>query len=248
MGHRLVGKGKLAAGAHRDALKVADRLAGGGHHAPHAVYLVAEELDAHGRRRLRGEDVDGVSVDVERSRAVELAQVRIAKTHEQGPHVLEGNLVAHGKRGARPVARAHRRHAAQQRAGARHDDAWLAGRESADGLRARADNGVIGGVALPRQVAALGIAQHHVLAKPRLERMGRTLGGLLARDHEQARARVGRPDAREHERTGALRHGDRGVVSGAQLGEGRQKLGRTQQLARDAVDEHASSPHDSKSG
>ena len=217
MGNRLVREGELAARAHRDALQVADRLARGGHHAPHAVDLVAKELDAHGRGGLGREDVDGVAVDVEGARPVDLARVRISQTHEQGTHVLEGHLVAHGKRRARPVARAHGRHAAQQRAGTRHDDARVTGREPSDGLGTGADDGIVRRIALPRQVAALGIVKHHVLAEPRLERVGRSLGGLLARDDEQARPRVLRPDAREHERAGTLGDGHRGVVAGAQL-------------------------------
>ena len=103
-GHGVVGEGNLAAGAHGDRVQVADGLAGGGHHATHAVDLVAKELHAHGRRSLRREDVDRVAVDVEGARAIELAGVGVAEAHEQRPDVLERHLVAHRERGARPVA------------------------------------------------------------------------------------------------------------------------------------------------
>ena len=212
-------------------MQVADGLAGRGHHAAHAVDLVAEELDAHGRGSLRGVDVDRVAVDVEGSRAVKLAGVGIAQAHEQGPHVLEGDLLAHGERGALPVARVLGRHAAQQRPGTRDHDAGLARGEATDGLAARADEGVVGGVGLPREVGAVGVAADHVHAEPRLQRLGCATRGFLARDHKEAGARVGRPDAREHERAGALGHGERDIAAGPEAPDGGLELGDGEQLA-----------------
>ena len=70
------------------------------------------------------------------------------------------------------------------------------------------------------------------------ERAGRAVSRLLAGDHEQARARVARPERRERERAGRLRDGERNVVSGRELAQERRQLGGGEQLARNAVDEH----------
>ena len=237
-GDRLVRKCQLSARAHGHAVEVADGLASGGDHAPHAIDLVAEELDAHRRAHLSGMDVNRVAVDVEGARAVELARIGVAEAHEQGPDLLEGNLVTHREGAARPVARPHGRHAAKQRAGARHDEAGVAGRQAPYRLATSSDDGPVRRLRLPGEVTTLGVATDDVSAEPCREGLGRAIRRLLARDHEQARARISRPDARQHERTSTLGDCQRGVVSGSELGERREKFRRGKQLSRDSVDKH----------
>ena len=144
MGDRLVGEGHLAAGRDRDLVQLADGLPGRGHHAADAVDLVAKELDAHRARGLRGEDVHGVTVDVEGARVGGLAHVRIPHAHEERGDLAKGDLVAHGEGARGVVARAHGRHAAQQGVSTRDHDALLASSETGDGAAARPDDGVIG--------------------------------------------------------------------------------------------------------
>ena len=236
--HRLVREGHLAAGAHRDGLQLADGLARGGHHAADAVDLVAKELQAHGRGGLGGPDVHHVAVDVEGAGGVNLPVVRIAHAKKKRRHVLEGHLVPHGKRAGGKVAAAHGRHAAQKRVGAGHHQALLARGKAAHGLAASADDGVVRGGLRPGTVLALRVAADHVLAQPCGKRARRAVGRLLAGDHQQARPRVLGPQRRQHQRAGGLRHGQRGVVSGGKLPQQGRHLGRGQQSARNAVDEH----------
>ena len=97
-GHGLVGQGHLAARRDGHALKLADGLAGGRDHAAHAVDLVAEELDTHRRRGLRRKDVHRVTVHVEAAGGVDLAIIGITHAHKKCRDLVEGHLIAHGKR------------------------------------------------------------------------------------------------------------------------------------------------------
>ena len=237
-GDRLVRERQLSARAHGHAVEVADGLASGGDHAPHAIHLVAEELDAHRRAHLSGMDVDRVAVDVEGARAVELARIGVAEAHEQGPNLLEGNLVTNREGAARPVARPHGRHAAKQRASARHDEAGVAGCQTLYRLATSANDGPVRRLRLPGEVTTLWVATDDVSAEPCREGLSRAVRRLLAGDHEETRTRISRPDARQHERTSALGDCQRGIVSGPELGERREKFRRGKQLSRDSVDKH----------
>ena len=240
-GDGLVGEGHLAAGNHVNGVQLADGLARGGHHAAHTVNLVAKELDAHRRGCLRGEHVDGVSMHVKGSgcsHVLGIAHVRVAHPYKQGRHVLEGNLVPHGEGARGKVARARRRHATQERRRRGHHDALLARSQTGNRTAAGADHGVVGGGLGPRVIAAHGIAGNDVLAKPGGKRPGGAICRLLARDNNKAGTRVSRPESRDHQRAGALPHGEGGVIAAAQLVEERDELRRREQLARDPVDKH----------
>ena len=246
--HGLVGERHLAARRDLGLGELADGLAGRGDHAAHAVDLIAEELDTHRRGCLRGEDVDRIAVDVEAAGGVDGAGIGVAHAHEQGAHVLEGHLVAHGEGAAREVAAARRGHAAQQRSGARHHDAALAGGEALDGAAAGGDHGVVGCGARPRVLAALGEAAHVAGSEPGCQRAGGTVGGLLARDDVDAGARAARPEGGEHELARALRDREVRVLSPIEGADQRPELGCREQLVGNAVDEHGrtSLRHDSR--
>ncbi len=87
-------------------------------------------------------------------------------------------------------------------------------------------------------IVAHGIAGNDVLAKPGGKRPGGAISRLLARDNNQAGTRVSCPERRDHQRPGALPHGEGGVIAAAQLVEERNEFGRREQLARDPVDKH----------
>ena len=237
-GHGLVGQGHLAARRDGHALKLADGLAGGRDHAAHAVDLVAEELDTHRRRGLRRKDVHRVTVHVEAAGGVDLAIIGITHAHKKCRDLVEGHLIAHGKRARCPVTGACGRHAAQQRTCRRHDDAALSLGQARHGAATGSDHGILGRLLAPRVVAALGVAADDVLAEPRGERAGSAVGRLLARDHKQARARVVGPDGGQHKRTGGLRDGQGGVVARPKRANERLELRTGHDLARNAVDEH----------
>ena len=242
-GDGLVREGELAARRDRHLAQLADGLPRRGDHPAHAVDLVAKELDPHGRGRLRGEDVDGVPVHVEGAGRVHVAGVVVAHAHEQRGNVLEGDLLAHAEGARGEVAAALGRNATQQGVGRRHDHAALASGEARDGAAPRADDGVVGGGICPGPVAAVGVAAHDVLPEPRREGARRAVRRLLAGDHEQAGTRVRRPEGREDERAGGLRHGKRGVAAGIELPHERAELRAREQLARNAIDEHGGPLH-----
>ncbi len=180
-------------------------------------------------------------MDVEEARGADLgrvARVGIAHAHEQAADVLEVHLVAHGEGRAREVTRAHGRHAAEQGVRARdHDDLVTCG-QMGHGVAPGADNGVVGRLVGPREVAALGVAGHVLASDPGRKRPGGAVGGLLAGHDEEAGPRVGSPDCGHDQRPGGLRHGERRVVTGGELvGEGVQ-FGCGKQLPRDSVYQH----------
>ena len=237
-GHHVIGQGHLSARRNAYFLKLADGLLGRGNHAAQAVDLVAKELQAHRACGLRGKDVDGVAVHVEGAGGRRLAVVDVAHAHQQGRDLVKRDLVANRKGARRKIARAHRRHAPQQRGGRGHADALLASRQASHGLATSTNNRVIGRGLCPGAVLAQRVAAHQVLAKPRGQGAGRAIGGLFSRDNQQARARVRRPKTRQHQRTRRLCDGQCDVVARLVLGKGgRQALG-LEQLVCNAVDQH----------
>ena len=243
-GDGLVGEGHLATGHNVNGVQLANGLARGGHHAAHAVDLVAKELDAHRGRCLRGKDVDGVAMHVEgagRCHVLGVAHVCVAHAHQQRRHVLKGQLITNGEGARGKVAGACWGHATQKRRRRSNHDALLARSKPGNRTATRANHGVIGGCLSPREIAAHGVASDNVLAKPGRERPRGAVRRLLARDNNQARARVTCPERRNHQRASALPHGERCVVARAQLVQKRHELRRGEQLARNPIDEHRGS-------
>ena len=236
--YRLVRERQLARGQDAHALEVGDGLARRGHHPPDAVDLVAEELDAHRRGGLGRIDVDHVTVDVEGTRYVDVACVGVAHRHEQAAHLGELHLLAHLERGAREVSRAGGRHAPHEGACRGDDHAGLTEVQRLDGCGARADHGVVCGLVRPRPVGAVTVAQHAVLTDPGRYRARHAVGRLLARHHQKARPGVLCPQRGDDERTGTLRHGQRGIVSPLQVRERRLEFGGRHELSGDTVYEH----------
>ena len=203
------GQGNLPAGRDAHLPELADGLSRGGEHASHAVHLVAEELDAHGRAGLGGEDVHGIAMDVEAARHAHVAGVsgvRIAHGDQEPAHVLELELVSHGEAGGGEVARAHGGHAPQEGVRARHDHAGLAGSQAGNGVAAGAHHGVVGRLVGPGPVPALGVAAHQLAPQPCREGAGGAVGGLLARDDQEAGSWVAHPERGGHEGACALGH------------------------------------------
>ena len=104
-----------------------------------------------------------------------------------------------------------------------------------DGGAAGTDHRVVGGLVGPGEVATLGVAGHMLAPDPGGECAGGSVGGLLARHHKEAGARVGSPQRRHDQRAGGLGHRERSVVAGAQLVEEGHQFGCGEQLPRDSV-------------
>ena len=110
-------------------------LAGARHDAAYLVYLVSEEIDAHGKHPGAREDVHGAAAHAERARPVELSGIlepagdeRIGEGGEieRLPGRRIDGLAARRKLDRREDARVARRKAAHHGRGARHHDDGLA--------------------------------------------------------------------------------------------------------------------------
>ena len=126
---RLVRECDLATGKHAHIRAVAYRLTRRGDHASYPIDLVAKELNANGRGRLRGKDVERVAVQTEAARHAHIlarTDVGVPHAHQKLGRIPDLELVSHREGRGHKVARAHRWHATQQRSGTRHHDAILA--------------------------------------------------------------------------------------------------------------------------
>ena len=100
----LFGECKLSSWGNGYLINSADGLSGSCHHAPDAVNLISEELNAHRTCCLSWEDINGVAVNVESAWRIHLARVRVSHTDEQRSYILKGNLVANGERRWKKIA------------------------------------------------------------------------------------------------------------------------------------------------
>ena len=94
----LFGKRKLSSWGNGNLIDGTDGLPSCCHHAPDAVNLVSEELNAHRTCSLGWEDINCIAVNVEGSRSIYLACIGVSHAHEQRSYVLKGDVVANGER------------------------------------------------------------------------------------------------------------------------------------------------------
>ena len=157
---RIVRKRELATRIDLDCIGITDRLARRCDHMANTIELVAKELHAHGRRRLRGIDVHGVAVHMEITRLGRCIGRCIAHGHKTRGHLLKRNLIAHGKSRGFPIAALAWRYAAQQGASRSHEHAGLpAGNASKRGAACSHHN-VIGLLVFPGVIRTLGETSH----------------------------------------------------------------------------------------
>ena len=205
------GERKLSSWGNSDLVDGADSLAGSCHHAPNAVNLVSKELNTHRTCCLSWEDINRISVNVEGAWCIHLACVGVSHAHEQRSYVLKGDVVANGERCRKKIARTNRGNPAHQRVGACNYNDLLASGKLGDSATPSANEGVVRRGVRPGAILTVGIAQHGVVAQPCRERARRAVRGVLSRNDQQARAGVLRPERSQHQRTSALREGQRGV-------------------------------------
>ena len=207
----LFGKRKLSSWSNGDLINSADSLAGSRHHTPNTVNLVSEELNTHGTCCLSWEDINRVAVNVEGAWCIHFARVGVSHADKQRSYILKGNVVANGERCRKKIARTNRGNSAHQRVGACNYNDLLASGKLGDGATPGSNEGVVRRGVRPGAILAVGIAQHGVVAQPRRERARRAIRGVLARNNQQAWTGILRPERSQHQRTSALREGQRGV-------------------------------------
>ena len=235
---RLVGQGQLATRKDLDLVLVADGLARRGHHAADAIDLIAEELDAHRHRRLSGIDVDGVPVPPEQAGGVGGVRTGIPHAHEHARHVFERHLLAHCETRRCPIPALARRHAAEQRAGRRHQHAVLTPGHAAQRGAAGRDDGVVGSVVLPGIVGALREAHDVLETQIRGERAIGAVGRILTRHDIDRGARATSKLRCDHEGAAGLGNRQRGVFAATERRlDGLGRFGSVQ-LCGDAMYEH----------
>ena len=205
------GKCKLSSWGNGYLINGTDSLSSCCHHAPDAVNLVSEELNAYRTCSLSWEDINCITVNVEGARNIYLACIGVSHADEQRGHVLKGNVVANGKRCRKKIARTNRGNSAHQRVSACNYNDLLASGKLGDGTAPSPNKGIVWRSIRPGTILAVGIAQHSVVSQPRCKRARRTIRGVLARDNQQAWAGILRPKCSKHQRTSALREGQRGV-------------------------------------
>ena len=213
----LFGKRELSSWSNSDLVNDADSLASCRYHAPNAVNLVSKELNTHGTCGLSWEDINRIAVNVEGTWRVYLAGIGVSHADEQRSYVLKGNIVANSERCRKKIARTNRGNSAHQRVGACDYNDLLASGKLGDGATPGSNEGVVRRGVRPGAILAVGIAQHGVVAQPRRERARCTIRGVLSRNDQQAWTGILRPERSQHQRTSALREGQRGVRSARKL-------------------------------
>ena len=189
----LFGKRELSSWGNGDLINGTDGLSGCCHHAPDAVNLVSEELNAHRTCSLSWEDINRIAVNVEGARSIYLARIGVSHADEQRGHVLKGDVVANGERRWKKIARTNRGNSAHQRVGACNYNDLLASGKLGDGTAPSSNKGVVWRGIRPGTILAIGIAQHSVVSQPRCKRARRTVRGVLSRNDQQARTWILRP-------------------------------------------------------
>ena len=213
----LFGERKLSSRGNGDLINGTDSLASSRYHAPNAVNLVSKELNTHGTCGLSWEDINRVAVNVEGAWCIHFARVGVSHADEQRSYILKGNVVANGERCRKKIARTNRGNSAHQRVGACNYNDLLASGKLGDGATPGSNEGVVRRGIRPGAILAIGIAQHGVVAQPCSERARRAIRSVLSRNDQQARAGILRPKCGQHQRTSALREGQRGVRSARKL-------------------------------
>ena len=161
------GKRKLSSWGNGNLINGTDSLSSCCHHAPDAVNLVSEELDAYRTCSLSWEDINRIAVNVEGAWRIYLACIGVSHADEQRGHILKGDVVANGERRWKKIARTNRGNSAHQRVSACNYNDLLASGELGDGATPGSNKGVVRRGIRPGTILAVGIAQHGVVSQPR---------------------------------------------------------------------------------
>ena len=161
------GKRKLSSWGNGNLINGTDSLSGSCHHAPDAVNLVSEELNAHRTCSLGWENINRIAVNVEGTRSIYLARIGVSHAHEQRGYVLKGDVVANGERCRKKIARTNRGNSAHQRVGACNYNDLLASGKLGDGATPSSNKSVVWCGIRPGTILAVGITQHSVVSQPR---------------------------------------------------------------------------------
>ena len=161
------GKRKLSSWGNGNLINGADGLSGSRHHAPDAVNLVSEELNAHRTCGLSWEDINRIAVNVEGAWCVYLARIGVSHAHEQRSNILKGDVVANGKRCRKKITRTNRGNSAHQCVSTCNYNDLLASGKLGDGTAPSSNKRVVWRGIRPGTILAVGIAQHSVVSQPR---------------------------------------------------------------------------------
>ena len=187
------GKRKLSSWGNSHLIDGTDSLSGCCHHAPDAVNLVSEELNAYRTCSLSWEDINRIAVNVEGAWRIYLACIGVSHADEQRGHILKGDVVANGERRWKKIARTNRGNSAHQRVSTCNYNDLLASGKLGDGATPGSNKGVVRRGIRPGTILAVGITQHGVVSQPRSKRARRAVRGVLSCDNQQARAGILRP-------------------------------------------------------
>ena len=137
------GKRKLSSWGNGNLINGTDSLSSCCHHAPDAINLVSEELNAHRTCSLGWEDINRIAVNVEGARSIYLACIGVSHADEQRGYVLKGDIVANGKRCRKKIARTNRGNSAHQRMSTCNYNDLLASGKLGDGTTPSSNKSVV---------------------------------------------------------------------------------------------------------